>query len=133
MNKNKINSKKIKKEESTTSYQASHEIVKLSFGTVIVNKGQDDYVISLLKKHKVSAFFSKIGEGTASKEVYNLIGLEDNSKSVIFFIFRKDMVDEIKEDLKIYFNASKYNKGVFVSVDLVSIIGVMSYRFLGNC
>lgn|SRR5574344_335385 len=115
-----------------SSYEENHDIKKLTLSITIVAHGQGKAIIEMLKRYEVSAFFSKIGEGTASKSLYDLMGIADNRKDVIFAVVRKSSVVTIKKEMDFFFSAARFNAGLFFTIDLSSIIGVASYRFLSN-
>ena len=49
----------------------------------VVNRGQGNYVLKIFEQEGANAQFVQLGEGTAQKEVRDILGLEDNEKEII--------------------------------------------------
>ena len=76
--------------------------------------------------------FIEVGNGTANKNVLDILGIEDNAKEIIFALIKTELVKDARKELEAFFMASKKNKGIGFAIDLTSIIGVKLYRFLTN-
>lgn len=125
--------KKTANETSTTEksgFEARDDLKRLVFYIIIVNFGQSSNIIKLLKTNHSSAQFIQVGEGTATKKIRSILGIEDNRKEIIYSLIREEFVEEFKQDLDVYFAASKRNSGVGFTVKLDSIVGVKIYKFL---
>lgn len=105
---------------------------KLSLFITIVGKGQAQAIIRLFERGGSSAQFIQRGEGTASKEIYSILGVEDNDKDIIFSFIAQEKIPDIKTELNAFFLASKKNRGIGFSIPLSSIIGLRVYQFLAN-
>lgn len=105
---------------------------KLSLFVTIVGKGQATPVIRLFERGGSSAQFIQRGEGTAQKEIYNILGIEDIDKDIVFSFISQDKIPDIKTELSAFFMANKKNRGIGFSIPLSSIIGVRVYQFLAN-
>ena len=121
---------KKKKEEKTTSENNNENIQKLVVFVTIVNHGLADPVAKLFQNAGSNVQFIERGNGTASKEIRDILGIEDTAKDLIFSIIREDKAKEIKPDLLAFFKANKYNKGIGFTIPMTSIIGVKLYQFL---
>lgn len=104
----------------------------LSLFITIVNRGNASPIISLFNSIGCSAQFVQSGEGTARKEVYDILGLVDNSKDIVLSIVKRDDVEAITKELNAFFLSNKHNKGVAFSIPFSSIIGLKAYHFLIN-
>ena len=118
--------RKAKKQLSTTSDE------KLMLFISIVSRGLSAPVLKIYQKCDFSGQFVLTGEGTARKEIRNILGIEDNEKDVVISFVRKDKVEELKSLLEVFFISSKRNAGISFSIELDSIIGVKVYQFLAD-
>ena len=105
---------------------------KLSLFVTIVGKGQAQPVLRIFERGGSSAQFIQRGEGTARKEIYNILGIEEIDKDIVFSFISQDKIPDLKNELTAFFMASKKNRGIGFSIPLSSIIGVRVYQFLAN-
>ncbi len=120
------------KKQTQTAFEDSKELKKISMYVVIVNHGQGEAVLKLLQSLKISLQFVQYGQGTASKQVYDILSMEDNSKDVIVCLSSTDKLPYIRIELEAFFAASRANKGIGFAIPLTSIIGVAIYKFITN-
>jgi len=105
---------------------------KLSLYVTIVNKGLASPVMRLFERCGSSAQFVQRGEGTAQKEIYDILGVADTDKDIVLSFISQDKIPDIKDELNAFFIANKKNRGIGFSIALTSIIGVRVYQFLAN-
>ena len=105
---------------------------KLLLFITIVGEGQATAIRRLFERYGCSAQFVERGEGTATKEIYNILGVENIGKDIVFSFISEDKVEDIKNVLEAFFITSKRNRGISFSIRLSSIIGVKVYQFLAN-
>ena len=117
------------KKKEYTPFEERNELKKLVFYVVIVNFGQGDNIIRLLKANHCSASFVQSGEGTATSRVRDILNIDDNRKEIIFSLIREDYISDFQKELEAFFAASRRNKGVGFAIDLDSIMGVKLYKF----
>lgn len=120
----------IKNAVNKHSFEARPDLKKMVFYTVIVDRGQSDNILRIFKASKSSFQLVQFGEGTATSEFKNILGVEENEKDIVYSIVREDVVPEIKKELDSYFESSKRTKGVAYTISLDSLIGVKMYKFL---
>lgn len=108
------------------------DLKKLIFYVVIVNYGQSNNIVKLFKNNKSSAQFIQMGQGTATKDVLDILDIEDNRKEIIYSLIREDCVEDVKKEIEAYFAISKKNRGIAFTVALDSIIGVKMYKFFSQ-
>ena len=118
--------KKLEKEP----YDKSHKIVNLYMVITIVNQGMGEAVMYLIEKHQVSGQFIQKGEGTASKQILDLLSVENNSKEVIYSFVKEAKLDEMMNDLDKFLKSSKRVQGIAFSIKLDTIAGRTAYHFL---
>ena len=122
--------KKVKKVETKyTPFEERNELKKLVFYVVIVNFGQGDNIVRILKANHSTAQFIQAGEGTATNKIRDILNIDDNRKEVIYTLIREDYISELQKELEAYFVASKRNAGVGFAIDLDSFMGVKLYKF----
>lgn len=122
-NRNKIdNASKRKKKAIDTK--------KLLLFITIVNRGQGNFVLKLFESEGANAQFVQYGEGTAQKEIRDILGIEDNSKEVIISIISEDKIESAKRELEAFFKIRKRNRGIGFSIPMTSLIGMKLYQFL---
>lgn len=127
--KKKIETNSEKELEKKEKFEDREDLKKLLVYMIIVNFGQSDNIIRLLKLNHSSAQFVKVGEGTATKQVKEILGIEDTRKEIVFSLLREDYVEDFKKELEAYFAINKKNRGVAFTVDLTSMVGVKLYKF----
>ena len=120
------------KAKTSESFEKTNEIKQLCLYVTIVNKGQANAVISLFQRMGSAAQFVQMGNGTANKNVLDILGIEDNAKEVVLCLIKQELVKDAQNELEAFFAASKKNKGIGFSIKLTSMIGVKLYRFLTN-
>jgi len=123
--------KKAKKENTEIKSNASKtDVKKLSMFITIVNRGQGNFVLKLFESEGANAQFVQYGEGTAQKEIRDILGIEDNSKEIIISLISQDKIDSAKRELEAFFKVSKRNRGIGFSIPMTSLIGMKFYQFL---
>ena len=123
--------KKAKKENTELKSNVSQtDIKKLSMFITIVNRGQGNFVLKLFESEGANAQFVQYGEGTAQKEIRDILGIEDTSKEIIISLISQDKIDSAKRELEAFFKVSKRNRGIGFSIPMTSLIGMKFYQFL---
>lgn len=117
-------------ENKKPPFEQREDLQKLVLYTVIVNYGQEENIVRIFKRNKSSAQFVLNGEGTAAKDILDILAIDDNRKNIILSVVSKDAVSDIKSEIDAYFVASKRNAGIAYTIDLSSVIGVKIYKFL---
>ena len=98
----------------------------------VVNKGKGTFFADLLKTFDVNLQMSFVGNGTASSDLIELLGLKDNRRSVIFSVVRAERIDAILAALEERFQSINGGTGIAFTLPLSSVIGKLSYGFLSN-
>ena len=107
---------------------------KLYIFITIVNYHQSDQVVKLLESVECAASFIQVGQGTSNKKIYDILGMRDDKKGVIFSIIRENKREEACYLLKEYLAPDPMhpNKGISFSIPVSSMIGAKLYYFLTN-
>lgn len=122
-NKNKIDAVSKRKKKAI-------DTKKLLLFITIVNRGQGNFVLKLFESEGANAQFVQYGEGTAQKEIRDILGIEDNSKEVIISLISEDKIESAKKELEAFFKIRKRNRGIGFSIPMTSLIGMKLYQFL---
>ena len=124
--------KKIEKQQTQGPALDETKIKKLSLFVTIVNHGQAEAITKMFETIGVSAQFVEHGEGTAQKEIRNILGIEDNRKSIVFSFIKKDAIPQASKELEAYFHSSPKNRGIAYTIPINSVIGMSIYNFLAD-
>lgn len=103
---------------------------KISMFITIVNRGQGNYVLKIFEQEGANAQFVQLGEGTAQKEVRDILGLDDNEKEIIISLITNERIESVKTELEAFFKINKRNRGIGFSIPMTSLIGMKVYQFL---
>ena len=103
---------------------------KISMFITIVNRGQGNYVLKIFEQEGANAQFVQLGEGTAQKEVRDILGLDDNEKEIIISLITNERIESVKSELEAFFKINKRNRGIGFSIPMTSLIGMKVYQFL---
>ena len=120
------------KKENKLPYDKEHEIKPLFAYFAIVNQGNANAIVEIFKRADCSLQFIQMGSGTATKQIRDILGIEDNRKEIVVSFVREDKLKDITTELAAYFAASKRSKGIGFSVKLTGLMGVKMYQFLTN-
>ena len=99
--------KKRKEENLNSEKEVTGDIKKLSMFVTIVNRGQGNYVLKLFESEGANAQFVQHGEGTAQKEIRDILGIEDNTKEVILSLISQDKIESAKKELEAFLKSVK--------------------------
>lgn len=105
--------------------------IKLEMLVTVVNRPKADFFVDLLEQFEINMQMVTYGEGTASSELINSLGLS-TQKTVIFSIVRSDKINKIKETLEEKFKTIRNGKGISFTIPLSSVIGASIYQFMCN-
>ena len=106
--------------------------VGLKLLVTIVARQKGEFYADLIQGFGANMQVVLLGEGTATTETLQLLGLTDKDKAVIFSVLRSEKASEALDTLARKFETVRNGKGVAWTVPLDSTIGVAVYRFLSN-
>ncbi len=115
-----------------SSYEDTFEIQKLKMLCIIVNRHQGDYFIGKLMENNVAAAFLVYGTGTATREIYDLLGVGDTKKDIVLSLVKESDVPTIKKMISDRFSISKKAKGIAFFMEVNSLAGVLMYKYFTN-
>lgn len=103
---------------------------RLSLFIVIVNNGLASiYKNCFINECNCHYVLTLQGRGTATKEMYRMLGLTQVKKDIVIAITPKSNLNELFYRTREQFIVSKRTKGVAFSIDLTSIINLKAYKY----
>ena len=122
----------IEVKEGSANYDKDYEIAKLKIMVIIIDRGQGDFFVREFEKKKVAASFKVFGTGTATKEIYEILGIGETKKDIVLSLVKESDIEELKKIVSTRFYANKKYKGISFCVDIDSVAGVLVYKYLAN-
>ena len=113
-------------------YDQTHSISRLKFFVTIIKHHYDKDVLKILNKHEVGISFITHGRGTGTKGIYDILGLSDTRKDIIFSIVKADQIASLKQEIATFYAREKDAKGIAFAIDISSVIGLSIYKYLSN-
>ena len=115
-----------------TPFDQENEIKPVVVYVAIVNQGNANAVIEIFRRAGSNASFVKMGRGTATKQVREILGIEDNKKEIVVSLIGEDKLKDAVTEFAAFVSSSKRNQGIGFSIPLTSVAGVRMYHFLAN-
>ena len=106
-------------------------IKKLKLLFTVVERQKAEFYLDILSQHEVNCQLVVPGKGTATSEIVDLLGL-NNQKAVLISVIREDRTDDVMKMLEEKFATIRNGKGIAFAVPMSSVIGVNLYQFLSN-
>ena len=119
-------------EEQKKSYDSTHRIYPLQLVMVVVGSGQASSVVRLLNENEAYMCCICKGRGTSTSDFYDVLGIGDLKKDIIFSVIKTDRWPIIKKTLGERFKVSWASRGIAVIAPLDALAGVSIYKMLGN-
>lgn len=117
---------------STYSYDKEFKTKKIKVFVIIVNRNQGDFFVKKFEDLGVGASFVVYGKGTATREIYDILGVGDTKKDIVLSLVDETNIENIKSVVKERFSVSEKSKGIAFSLGIDSIAGVLIYKYLTN-
>lgn len=103
---------------------------KLVLFIIIVNNGLASiYKNNFINENLCHYVLTLSAKGTATKEMYQMLGLSQVKKDIVIAIAPKRNLNDLFYYAREQFIVSKRTKGVAFSVDLSSIINLKAYKY----
>lgn len=112
-------------------YEKTHRLRRLLLTITIVNDGQDEYVLQLLRDQEAALMVVTHGSGTSERFFYQTMGGEAK-KHVILAVMREDRWESYKKAIEPRFKVSNISRGVAFSVPIETVFGISTYKMLSN-
>ena len=118
--------------KSKLPYEKEFKLEKLKLYVLIVGRNHSEYFINEFKKTDIACNFVVYGKGTATKDIYDLLGIGETKKDIIFSLVKESDIEKVKLIAEYRFKVSQAAKGVGFSIPFDSVAGVLMYRYLTN-
>lgn len=127
----KAKGKGLLKNSERKAYDKEYEISKLKLIFIVVNRNQGDYFIhQLINNFNVAAVFLANAYGTATRDIYEVLGVGEIKKDLVVALVKEEIIDDVFEMIHNRFSISNNSKGIACTVKVNSLISVLLYRFL---
>lgn len=110
----------------------SSSIKKLKLLVTVVNRSKAIYYLDLLEQFEINMQTVIYGRGTADKELFSLLKIDENEKAIILSVVKEENISDVLDTLTEKFDRIKNGKGIAFTIPMQSIIGVSLYQFLSN-
>ena len=110
---------------------AKPAVKKLKIIITVVDRPKGEFYMDVISGFEVNYQMLLAGQGTASSEVVDLLGLNPE-KAVILSVAREDLVPTILHTLEDKFQTVRNGNGIAFAIPMSSIIGVNLYQFMSN-
>lgn len=119
-----------REEKNITPYEKEHRLEKLGIVVTVVNDGQASAIVNLLSRVNSAVSFITHGEGTAKNDLYDVLGVGEQKKQIVFStVKRRDWV-ALAESIEERFSVSRAAKGISFMLDIDAVASVSTYKFL---
>lgn len=108
------------------------DLKKLKLLISIVPHGKKEVITDLLLNFDVNFSYAVLGKGTATEDLIEMLGLNDDPRDIIFSFIRAEKAGDAILALEDKFTQFKNNKSIAFTVPLSSVIGMQTYLFLSN-
>ncbi len=114
------------------SYEKAHVLDQLCFLMAVVPNGQASAIVALEQKCEVAAAFVCHGMGTATSDIYEVFGLGENHKQIVFSLLKEGNWPKLKTLLAQRFAVSEASHGVAFLAKIDSLCGISVYKMMSN-
>ncbi|MCR5787030.1 MAG: hypothetical protein K6G28_04950 [Acholeplasmatales bacterium] len=106
--------------------------IKLKVLVTIVNRKKADFYTSVLEGFDVTTSQVIYGQGLASKQILQYLGLSKTDKAVIISIVKENKIKEILASYEDKYFKVKDSNGIAFTIPLSQMIGINAYKFLSG-
>lgn len=107
----------------------SEDIIKTKVLVTITDKGKDDKILRLYKRHKITYSFLINGVGTASSSLMDYFGLDEIKKNVIISIIPEKLEVKLLYDLHNKVEIYKPGNGIAFTLSITSATRYLSNQY----
>ncbi len=106
----------------------SNKVEKLELMITVLERGKSQKYISVLEKYDVVLQMTMLGKGTATSELLNYLGLQENEKDILFSLVKEEKIAKIYQEIAPKLEKKGY--GISFTIPLTSVVGKSVYEFL---
>ncbi|MBO5376573.1 MAG: P-II family nitrogen regulator [Bacilli bacterium] len=107
------------------------DIIKTKLLVTITDKGKDDKILRLYKRHKITYSVSINGIGTASSSLMDYFGLDEIKKNIILSVIPEKLETKLLYDLHNKLELYKPGMGIAFTVGITSATRYLSNQYNG--
>jgi len=123
---------KVDKSTIQNKKTVNSSIKKLKLLVTVVNRSKAIYYLDFLEQFEINMQTVIYGRGTADKELFSMLNIDENEKAILLSVVREDNLQDVLDALSEKFIKIKNGKGIAFTIPMQSIIGVSIYQFLSN-
>lgn len=112
------------------TYEKEHKLEKIGLVVTVINDGQASAIVNMLNGVNSAVSFITHGEGTAKNDFYDVFGVGEQKKQVIFSTLKKNDWETYAKLLNERFSVSQAAKGISFMLNIDAVSGVSTYKFL---
>ncbi len=102
----------------------------VSLLTVVINRSQGDKALHFFQENKIPLVLSVLGQGTATSEILDYLGLGESAKQLLFSVLTTDKAKEITTLLNRHFKLYIPGNGIAYTIPLRSFAGITALKWL---
>lgn len=96
----------------------------------IVERGKEQKIAAMYRKHGVAYHFSILGKGTAKNELLDHLGIGETEKAVLFSLAEEERLPSLWHHLNQDFHFDKPGHGIAFTIPLASIGGEITLNYV---
>lgn len=123
---------KKKDEKNHLPYESTHALDPLYFLVAIIPNGQASAIVDLVIKAEAAACFVCHGKGTATRDIYEVLGMGESHKQIVLSLIKETNWTKLRAAFVTRFAISDWSKGVAYVIKIDSLCGVSAYKMLTN-
>lgn len=116
------------------AYDQTFKVAKIKVLVTIVARGTGAHYMKDYQDLGAPMSFLCFGKGTVEKELYEILGITDSRKDIVFTIANENLIPTLLDSVRKRFKAAKKPnlKGIAFAFELNSVAGVLAYKYLSN-
>ena len=107
----------------------SSSIKKLKLLVTVVNRSKAIYYLDLLEQFEINMQTVIYGRGTADKELFSLLKIDENEKAIILSVVKEEKTSDVLETLTEKFDKIKNGKGIAFTIIGLFLLGFRAFLF----
>ncbi len=119
-------------EKKPTSSINAGSLGKLKLLFTVIDRAKSEFFTDVLTGFDSNLQLTLPAHGTAKTELLELLGLEDNAKTVLVSVIREDRAAPALAALEKKFKTVRGANGIAFTVSMNSVIGVAVYQYLSG-
>lgn len=97
---------------------------------VIANKGKGKKITKIFNEMQTKVQTATIGYGTATKTIYDYLGLGETLKEILFTVLPSDKIQEAMDKIDSQLNLEKTNSGIAFTIPIKCIASMKMLNYI---